>query len=61
MKSDGGQALGFGVETAGDGVGRGDVTSKGVRIAEEVCESDRGEGVVVGVVGAVEFDHRFFV
>lgn len=29
----------------------------GVGIAQEVCEGDGGEGVVVGVRGAVEFNH----
>lgn len=57
MQTDGGQALGFRVVVARDGVGGGDVAGVGVGVAEEVGEGDGGEGVVVGVVCRVEFDH----
>lgn len=51
------QALGDRVESAGDHVGGEHVGGVGVRIAEEVGEGDGGEGVVVGCVGGIKFDH----
>jgi len=57
VQADGRQTLGFRVEVAGDGVCRGDVAGVRVRVAQEVGEGDGGEGVVVGVFFAVEFDH----
>jgi len=60
VQADGRQTLGFRVEVAGDGVCRGDVAGVRVRVAQEVGEGDGGEGVVVGVFFAVEFDHFGF-
>lgn len=57
MQAHGGQALGFGVEVALDGVCGGDVAGVGVWVAQEVGEGDGAEAVVVGVVGGPEFDH----
>lgn len=57
MKPCGGEALGGGVERAGDYVCGENVRGVGVWVAEEVGEGDGGEGVVIGVVCGVEFDH----
>ena len=38
-------------------VGADDMPGKGIRVAEEVCKSDGGEGIVVGKVLGVEFNH----
>ncbi len=46
-----------GVNRSGDGVGRKNMSAVGVGVAEEVCEGDGREGVVVCEVGFVEFYH----
>ena len=51
------EPLGLRIEVLGDGVGGCDMARVRIGVAQEVGEGDGREGVVVGVGGAVEFDH----